>query len=75
MVSLQNATFYAKTKAVVVSRARMHIIVPMISFLATSDIIGIISTIALVAITLAVCVYLYGLKGKEEAEEKESDNE
>lgn len=49
--------------------------VAMVSFLANSDIIGIIVTIALVAISAAVCVYLYGLKDKEEPEEKESKGE
>ena len=47
----------------------------MITLLGNSDIIGIIVTIALVAITLAVCVYLYGLKGKANEEEKPSDEE
>ena len=47
----------------------------MVTLLRTNDIIGIIATIALVAITLAVCVYLYGLKGKSNEDEKHSDEE
>gem|GEM_PF-1703994 len=51
------------------------IIAAMVTLLGTSDIIGIIVTIALIAITLAVCVHLYGLKGKTSEEEKPSDEE
>jgi len=47
----------------------------MVTLLGTSDIIGIIVTIALIAITHAVCVHLYGLKGKAAEEEKPSDEE
>ena len=41
---------------------------------ATSTIIGIIVGIALGATTIAVCVYLYSLKGKDSPEEDDSSD-
>lgn len=47
------------------------------SLLATSSVIGIIVSIALVAVTIAVCLYLYSLKsrkpGDSEEESKKND--
>lgn len=42
-------------------------------FLANSSVIGIIVTIALVAITIAVCFYIFSLKDKEKASTKEEE--
>ena len=40
------------------------------SLLATSSVVGIIVGIALVASTIAVCLYLYSLKGKPSGEDE-----
>ena len=40
-------------------------------FLATSSIIGLVLSITLVAITIAICLYLFSLKQKEEAGDDE----
>ena len=42
-------------------------------FLANSSVIGIIVTIALVAITIAVCFYILSLKDKEKTSAKEEE--
>lgn len=42
-------------------------------FLANSSVIGIIVTIALVAITIAVCFYILSLKDKEKSSAKEEE--
>ena len=42
-------------------------------FLANSSVIGIIVTIALVAMTIAVCFYILSLKDKEKTSAKEEE--
>ncbi len=41
------------------------------TLLATPTIIGIIASVTLVAVTLAVCLYLYSLKNKDSSEESQ----
>ncbi|MBQ7244373.1 MAG: hypothetical protein IJS52_09280 [Bacilli bacterium] len=45
------------------------------TLLSTSSIIGIIVSIALVAMTIAVCLYLYSLKSKEDVPGEDSSHE
>lgn len=45
------------------------------TLLSTSSIIGIIVSIALVAMTIAICLYLYSLKSKEDDSSEDSSHE
>ena len=44
------------------------------TLLATTTIVGIIVTIAIMAVTVSVCLYLYSLKNKDSAEEKDDSD-
>ena len=70
--------FWKRVSAIFLS-ATLPFIVPcpilefMKLFLANSSVIGIIVTIALVAITIAVCFYILSLKEKEKTSAKEEE--